>query len=123
MTDRTPQTADLPVIGTRVTYRGSLAEFHGRDFLLFPHDVSLSAGNAIDCDCNHNSRYTLVEAGSDTRLFHVRSTSFTVQTGDWWPKDALDVVHGGFVYKASHALPGARPPAEFLRSTRATARS
>ncbi|MEU4266202.1 hypothetical protein ACYCCF_30190 [Streptomyces argenteolus] len=114
MTGSNPQTAALPVIGTRVTYHGSLTQYHGRGFLLFPHDVSLSAGETLYCDCDHHSRYTLVDIESDIPLFHVREASFTVEASGWWPEDAIDIVHGGFVYKASHALPGGSPTTRIL---------
>ncbi|MFE7759674.1 hypothetical protein [Streptomyces sp. NPDC057429] len=114
MTGSDPQTAVLPVIGTRVTYHGSLTQYHGSGFLLFPHDVSLSVGDTLYCDCDHHSRYTLVDIESDTLLRHVREASFTVEAGTWWPEDAIDVVHGGFVYKASHTLPGGSPATRIL---------
>ncbi|MEU2462094.1 hypothetical protein ABZ604_31495 [Streptomyces sp. NPDC012473] len=115
MTVTNPKCAALPAIGTRATYHGSLTDSHGRDFLVFPHDFLLSTDEAEDCGCDHRSRRTLVSCDlAADPLVHVRESSFTAETGDWWPDDAIDIVHGGFVYKASHTLPGGSPTTRVL---------
>ncbi|MFF9690440.1 hypothetical protein [Streptomyces sp. NPDC014623] len=108
MTVTNPKSAALPVTGTRATYHGSLTDYHGRDFLL-------STDEAENCGCDHRSRRTLVSCDlAADPLVHVRESSFTAETGDWWPDGAIDIVHDGFVYKASHTLPGGSPTTRIL---------
>ncbi|MGW2841925.1 hypothetical protein ACWCWD_29570 [Streptomyces sp. NPDC001493] len=104
----------LPIIGTPVTYHGSLTDYHGRTFFLFPHHDLLTFEEADDCECDPRSRRTLRSADPDTNLAHVRESSFTAETSAWWPEDSIDITCGGFVYKASHALPGGSPSSRIL---------
>ncbi|RLV64378.1 hypothetical protein STAN_7198 [Streptomyces sp. CBMAI 2042] len=101
---------ELPVAGAAVTYHGSLTEHHGR-YLHFPHWSIFSAGDHDEDFCDElGERSTLLGFGTYKTLEHVRSSSFSVETGVWWPKDAINVITGtGFVFKLSHTLPGGSP--------------
>lgn len=105
---------ELPVIGTAVTYHGSITERHGR-FLLFPHYSIYSTGDHDDDFCaDLGERSTLLECNNYGVLNHVRPTSFTVDSGIWWPEDAIDLVVGNHVFKLSHTLPGGGPQARVI---------
>lgn len=92
-----------PVIGSLVTYHGSLAALHGRQFLLLP---DTNCTHCYDNDGEGPLHYTLADPTTDQALKHVRPTSFTPVHEDWWPSDAVDFNIAGYAYKASHAEPG-----------------
>ncbi|MFJ8763192.1 hypothetical protein [Streptomyces cyaneofuscatus] len=107
--------AELPVAGAAVTYRGSLTEHHGQ-YLHFPHWSIFSAMDHDEDFCDElDERSTLLGFGTYKTLEHVRPSSFTVETGAWWPEDAIGVITAtGYVFKLSHTLPGGSPQARVI---------
>lgn len=96
----------LPIAGTPVSYSGSLAEHHGPGFILFPLCL---CGEGSDCAHDPGARHTLLDFGTNRALHHVRTGSYTAaRTDSWWPSDAIDVIHGGYLYKAAYTWPGSR---------------
>ncbi|MEU0002625.1 hypothetical protein ABZ069_37625 [Streptomyces microflavus] len=105
---------ELPVVGTAVTYHGSITEHHRR-FLLFPHYSIYSTGEHDEDVCAElGERSTLLECNKHLVLNHVRPTSFTMDSGIWWPEDAIDLVSGSHIFKLSHTLPGGSPQARVI---------
>ncbi|MEU1908405.1 hypothetical protein [Streptomyces hygroscopicus] len=106
ITQTTPQQAiqptDQPVIGSLVTYHGSLPDLHGRTFLLLPDT------NCRFCDPDDDGprHYTLADPDTSQALKHARPSSFTPTATNWWPSDAIDFNIAGYRYKAAYTTPG-----------------
>ncbi|MZE80924.1 hypothetical protein [Streptomyces xinghaiensis] len=94
--------ADEPVIGSVVTYHGSLTDHWGPGYLLLP-------------DLAHEGRYVLADPGTGRELAAVRPGSFTASAERWWPADAVLFNVAGYWYPASHSEPGGSDRARIVR--------
>lgn len=79
------------IIGSLVSYHGSLTEYHNRTFLLLP---------------GTDGQYLLADLKADGELRNVSPRSFTPFGVQWWQDDAIDIDISGYRYKASHASGG-----------------
>ncbi|MFD6335327.1 hypothetical protein ACFWGI_37900 [Streptomyces niveus] len=97
---------DLPVVGSRVTYHGSLEEFHGRTFLAAPCSWHCERKCLRAEGAPH--RFGLYDPETGDGIDCVRSQSIT-PTVYAWPEDAVPMLIAEYVYMASYTTPGGSP--------------